>query len=153
MLMAIATKTGIAAGVDLATLRRFVQDGLLLSSPPPPPAPPAAVGAAVGAEATATATAEVAAAESEAAAAAAIAVQQEEELSPEAKAEIKTAVMLVSGHGIHSLELADMLARVLMVARLDSNLREDSEPRTPMVCDVQLSVEECLSARNESGLR
>lgn len=152
MLMAIATKTGIAAGVDLATLRRFVQDGLLLSSPPPPPAPPAAVGAAVGAEATATATAEVAAAESEAAAAA-IAVQQEEELSPEAKAEIKTAVMLVSGHGIHSLELADMLARVLTVARLDSNLREDSEPRTPMVCDVQLSVEECLSARNESGLR
>lgn len=99
MLMAIATKTGLAAGVNITTLRPYVQDGLLLSSPPRPPT--AAAAAAAASAGTSTPTAAAAGAEATATAegvdeSEVAVVQHEEELSQEAKAEIKTAVMLVS---------------------------------------------------------
>lgn len=80
MLSAIATKTGLAAGVDIATFRPYVQDGVLLSASTP-------------AEAMVTTTAKAEVVDESKAAAA---VQQKEDLSPEVKAEMKTAVMLVS---------------------------------------------------------
>lgn len=76
MLMAIATKTGLAAGVDLATLRPYVQEGLMLSGPAAS-GPSTSVGAV------------------ETAAAAGTGAVVEPELGQEALAEIKTVVMLV----------------------------------------------------------
>lgn len=104
----ITTKTGLAAGVDLETLRPFVQQDMLLSSPPPPspPAVPATTPssdgspAAAGAGATAAGAAEPAATVEEDVVGdpglALVQREQEEALSKEATAEIKTAVILVS---------------------------------------------------------
>lgn len=89
MLTAIATKTGLAVGVDLATLRPYVQEGLMLSGTIAS-RPNTSVGAAVGAEAVV-----------------------EQELGPEALAEIKTAVMLVR---VSVLETTGLIALLCYVA-------------------------------------
>eukprot|EP00752_Nemacystus_decipiens_P009068 g8096.t1 len=115
MLTAISTKTGIAAGVDIATFRPYVQRRLLLSSPPPPAAPAAAptgssaattVVAALGAEATVTGAEEVVD-DSEALATMQQQQQQQqpEELSPEAKAELKAAVMLEAEQSLEDMAI------------------------------------------------
>lgn len=75
MMMAIVTKTGLAPGVDLMTLRPFVQSGLLMSTAPVAATPTSSsdsVGEATGAAAMVS-----------------------EELGQEAKAEIKSAAMVV----------------------------------------------------------
>ncbi|CAN0020567.1 unnamed protein product [Pylaiella littoralis] len=81
MLTAIATKTGLAVGVDLATLRPYVQEGLMLSGTIAS-RPNTSVGAAVGAEAVV-----------------------EQELGPEALAEIKTAVMLAAEQSLEDMAI------------------------------------------------
>lgn len=88
MLTAIATKTGLAVGVELATLRPYVQEGLMLSCPPKP-RPSSSVGAEAAAAAAAGKEAAV-----------------EQELGQEALAEIKTAVMLVS---VNKLETTGLI--------------------------------------------
>lgn len=82
-MMAIATKTGLAPGVNLASLRPIVQEGLLLSMAPPL----APAGGTPPVPSTSTDTVPASAEPME--------MVVEEELGQEAKAEMKAAVMLV----------------------------------------------------------
>ncbi|CAM9573701.1 unnamed protein product [Ectocarpus fasciculatus] len=85
MMMAIVTKTGLAPGVDLMTLRPFVQSGLLMSTVPVAATPTSSsdsVGEATGAAAMVS-----------------------EELGQEAKAEIKSAVMLAAERSLEDMAI------------------------------------------------
>ncbi len=111
-MMAITSKTGLAAGVDPTILRRYVQDGLILfGAPPPRPPPPPAAAAATSAVSppprgeTGAAAEAVGGAEVVVGGAAGVEIEEEEgvpreveeeQLGPEAKAEVKRAIMLVS---------------------------------------------------------
>ncbi|CAN0259794.1 unnamed protein product [Ectocarpus sp. 6 AP-2014] len=85
MMMAIVTKTGLAPGVDLMTLRPFVQSRLLMPTAPAAATPtPSAVN-----EGRATGAAEMVA----------------EELGQEAKAEIKIAAMLAAERSLEDMAI------------------------------------------------
>ncbi|CAM9618424.1 unnamed protein product [Scytosiphon promiscuus] len=96
MIMAIATKTGLAPGVDLASLRPFIQDGLLLSTAPPfVPAGGTPRASSTNTDTGSASPAPVAGTE----------VTVEENLGQEAKAEIKAAIMLTAEQSLEDMAI------------------------------------------------